>query len=135
MNVAEAKVIVEAIDDIARDLSSIPHPEDRYWEIAIISFYKAQANAIQRALRVSDVVEPSGWKFLDKKTKSVRIEVNVVDSSADDSCKRPWKTWLHDGSESNQCCHLTRKASPHTGRKCTKIARDGSEIRCENQRR
>ena len=79
VNVAEAKVIVEAIDDIARDLSSIPHPEDRYWEIAIISFYKAQANAIQRALRVSDVVEPSGWKFLDKKTKSVRIEVNVVD--------------------------------------------------------
>lgn len=79
VNVAEAKVIVEAIDDIARDLSSIPHPEDRYWEIAIISFYKAQANAIQRALRISDVVEPSGWKFLDKKTKSVRIEVNVVD--------------------------------------------------------
>ncbi|MBT5282464.1 MAG: AAA family ATPase [Euryarchaeota archaeon] len=79
VNVAEAKVIVEAIDDIARDLSSIPHPEDRYWEIAIISFYKAQANAIQRALRVSDIVEPSGWKFLDKKTKSVRIEVNVVD--------------------------------------------------------
>ena len=79
VNVAEAKVIVEAIDDIARDLSSIPHPEDRYWEIAIISFYKAQKDAIQRALRVSDVVEPSGWKFLDKKTKSVRIEVNVVD--------------------------------------------------------
>jgi hypothetical protein len=79
VNVAEAKVIVEAIDDIARDLSSIPHPEDRYWEIAIISFYKAQANAIQRALRISDVVEPSGWKFLDKKSKSVRIEVNVVD--------------------------------------------------------
>ena len=79
VNVAEAKVIVEAIDDIARDLSSIPHPEDRYWEIAIISFYKAQANAIQRALRVSDIVESSGWKFLDKKTKSVRIEVNVVD--------------------------------------------------------
>ena len=77
VNVAEAKVIVEAIDDIARDLSSIPHPEDRY--CAIISFYKAQANAIQRALRVSDVVESSGWKFLDKKTKSVRIEVNVVD--------------------------------------------------------
>ena len=24
-------------------------------------------------------MEPSGWKFLDKKTKSVRIEVNVVD--------------------------------------------------------
>ena len=79
VNVAEAKIIVEAIDDIARDLSTIPHPEDRYWEIAIISFYKAQANAIQRALRISDVVEPSGWKFLDKKTKSVRIEVNVVD--------------------------------------------------------
>ena len=51
VNVAEAKVIVEAIDDIARDLSSIPHPEDRYWEIAIISFYKAQANAIQRTSR------------------------------------------------------------------------------------
>jgi DNA polymerase III delta prime subunit len=79
VNVAEAKVIVEAIDDIARDLSSIPHPEDRYWEIAIISFYKSQAKAIQRALRISDIVEPSGWKFLDKKTKSVRIEVNVVD--------------------------------------------------------
>jgi len=79
VNVAEAKVIVEAIDDIARDLASIPHPDERYWEIAIISFYKAQAHAIQRALRVSDVVEPSGWKFLDKKTKSVRIEVNVVD--------------------------------------------------------
>lgn len=79
VNVAEAKIIVEAIDDIARELSSIPHPEDRYWEIAIISFYKSQANAIQRALRISDVVEPSGLKFLDKKTKSVRIEVNVVD--------------------------------------------------------
>ena len=79
VNVAEAKVIVEAIDDIARDLASIPHPDERYWEIAIISFYKAQAHAIQRALRVSDVVESSGWKFVDKKTKSVRIEVNVVD--------------------------------------------------------
>ena len=72
VNVAEAKVIVEAIDDIAR-LSSIPHPEDRYWEIAIISFYKAQANAIQRTSRKTSA------KFLDKKTKSVRIEVNVVD--------------------------------------------------------
>jgi hypothetical protein len=79
VNVAEAKVIVEAIDDIARDLASIPHPDERYWEVAIISFYKAQAHAIERALRVSDVVEPSGGKFLDKKTKSVRIEVNVVD--------------------------------------------------------
>jgi len=79
INVAEAKVIVEAIDDIAKDLSSIPHPDDRYWEIAVISFYKAQASAIQKALRVSDVVESKGWHFVDKKTKTVRIEVNVVD--------------------------------------------------------
>ena len=79
INVAEAKVIVEAIDDLAKDLSSIPHPDDRYWEIAVISFYKAQAAAIQKALRVSDVVESKGWHFVDKKTKSVRIEVNVVD--------------------------------------------------------
>mgnify|MGYP001275994479 CR=1 FL=1 len=79
VNVAEAKVIVEAIDDIAKDLSSIPHPEDRYWEIAVISFYKAHAAAIQKALRVSDVVESKGWHFVDKKTKTVRIEVNVVD--------------------------------------------------------
>jgi superfamily I DNA and/or RNA helicase len=79
VNVAEAKVIVEAIDDITKDLAAIPHPEDRYWEIAVISFYKAQEAAIRRALKVSDVVEPSGWKFLDKKTKSVRIEVSVVD--------------------------------------------------------
>ena len=79
VNVAEAKVIVEAIDDIAKDLASIPHPDDRYWEIAVISFYKAQAAAIQKALRVSDVVESNGWRFVDKKTKSVRIEVNVVD--------------------------------------------------------
>jgi len=80
VNVAEAKVIVEAIDDIAKDLASHPHPDDRYWEIAVISFYKAQAAAILKALRVSDVVESKGWHFLDKKTKSVRIEVNVVDS-------------------------------------------------------
>jgi hypothetical protein len=79
VNVAEAKVIVEAIDDLAKDLASIPHPDDRYWEIAVISFYKAQAAAIQKALRVSDVVESKGWRFVDKKTKSVRIEVNVVD--------------------------------------------------------
>jgi hypothetical protein len=79
INVAEAKVIVEAIDDIAKDLASIPHPDDRYWEIAVISFYKAQAAAIQKALRVSDVVESKGWHFVDKKTKTVRIEVNVVD--------------------------------------------------------
>ena len=79
VNVAEAKVIVEAIDDIAKDLASIPHPDNRYWEIAVISFYKAQAAAIQKALRVSDVVESNGWHFVDKKTKSVRIEVNVVD--------------------------------------------------------
>ena len=79
VNVAEAKVIVEAIDDLAKDLASIPHPDDRYWEIAVISFYKAQAAAIQKALRVSDVVESNGWRFVDKKTKSVRIEVNVVD--------------------------------------------------------
>jgi len=79
VNVAEAKVIVEAIDDIAKDLASIPHPDDRYWEIAVISFYKAQAAAIQKALRVSDVVESKGRRFVDKKTKSVRIEVNVVD--------------------------------------------------------
>lgn len=79
VNVAEAKAIVEAIDDIAKDLASIPHPDDQYWEIAIISFYKAQAAAIQKALRVSDVVESNGWRFVDKKTKSVRIEVNVVD--------------------------------------------------------
>jgi len=79
VNVAEAKAIVEAIDDIAKDLASIPHPDDRYWEIAVISFYKAQAAAIQKALRVSDVVESNGWRFVDKKTKSVRIEVNVVD--------------------------------------------------------
>jgi len=79
VNVAEAKVIVEAIDDIAKGLASIPHPDDRYWEIAVISFYKAQAAAIQKALRVSDVVESNGWRFVDKKTKSVRIEVNVVD--------------------------------------------------------
>ena len=79
VNVAEAKVIVEAIDDIAKDLASLPHPDDRYWEIAVISFYKAQAAAILNALRVSDVVESKGWHFLDKKTKSVRIEVNVVD--------------------------------------------------------
>ena len=79
VNVAEAKVIVEAIDDIAKDLASIPHPDDRYWEIAVISFYKAQAAAIQKALRVSDVVESKGWHFVDKKTKTVRIEVNVVD--------------------------------------------------------
>ena len=79
VNVAEAKIIVEAIDDIAKDLASIPHPDDRYWEIAVISFYKAQAAAIQKALRVSDVVESNGWRFVDKKTKSVRIEVNVVD--------------------------------------------------------
>jgi superfamily I DNA and/or RNA helicase len=79
INVAEAKVIVEAIDDLAKDLSSIPHPDDRYWEIAVISFYKAQAAAIQKALRVSDVVESKGWHFVDKNTKSVRIEVNVVD--------------------------------------------------------
>ena len=79
VNVAEAKVIVEAIDDIAIDLASIPHPDDRYWEIAVISFYKAQAAAIQKALRVSDVVVSNGWRFVDKKTKSVRIEVNVVD--------------------------------------------------------
>ena len=79
VNVAEAKVIVEAIDDIAKDLASIPHRDDRYWEIAVISFYKAQAAAIQKALRVSDVVESNGWRFVDKKTKSVRIEVNVVD--------------------------------------------------------
>ncbi|DAC14373.1 MAG TPA: hypothetical protein D7H86_02965 [Candidatus Poseidoniales archaeon] len=50
VNVAEAKIIVEAIDDIAKDLASIPHPDDRYWEIAVISFYKAQAAAIQKAL-------------------------------------------------------------------------------------
>ena len=79
VNVAEAKVIVEAIDDLAKDLASIPHPEDRYWEIAVISFYKAQAAAIQRALRISDVVESKGRRFVDKKTQSVRIEVNVVD--------------------------------------------------------
>jgi len=79
VNVAEAKVIVEAIDDIAKDLASIPHPDDRYWEIAVISFYKAQADAIQKALRVSDVVESKGWHFLDKKTETVRIEVSVVD--------------------------------------------------------
>jgi len=79
INVAEAKVIVEAIDDLAKDLASIPHPDDRYWEIAVISFYKAQAAAIQKALRISDVVESKGWRFVDKKTKSVRIEVNVVD--------------------------------------------------------
>jgi len=79
VNVAEAKVIVEAIDDLANDLASIPHPDDRYWEIGVISFYKAQAAAIQKALRVSDVVESKGHIFVDKKTKSVRIEVNVVD--------------------------------------------------------
>jgi hypothetical protein len=79
VNVAEAKTIVEAIDDIAKDLASISHPDDRYWEIAVISFYKAQAAAIQKALRISDVVESKGWRFVDKKTKSVRIEVNVVD--------------------------------------------------------
>ncbi len=79
VNIAEAQVIVEAIDDVAKDLAAIPHPEDRYWEVAVISFYKAQEAAIRRALKVSDVVEPSGWKFLDKKTKSVRIEVSVVD--------------------------------------------------------
>ena len=79
VNVAEAKVIVEAIDDIAKDLASISHPDDRYWEIAVISFYKAQAAAIEKALRVSDVVQSKGRRFVDKKTKSVRIEVNVVD--------------------------------------------------------
>ena len=79
VNVAEAKAIVEAIDDIAKDLASIPHPDERYWEIAVISFYKAHAAAIQKALRVSDVVESKGWHFVDKKTKTVRIEVNVVD--------------------------------------------------------
>ncbi len=79
VNVAEAKAIVEAIDDIAKDLASIPHPDDRHWEIAVISFYKAQAAAIRKALRVSDVVESKGWHFVDKKTKTVRIEVNVVD--------------------------------------------------------
>jgi hypothetical protein len=79
VNVAEAKVIVEAIDDLVNDLASTPHPDDQYWEIAVISFYKAQAAAIQKALRVSDVVESKGWRFVDKKTKSVRIEVNVVD--------------------------------------------------------
>ena len=79
VNVAEAKVIVEAIDDIAKDLASIPHPDDRYWEIAVISFYKAQAAAIEKALRVSDVVQSKGRHFVDKKTKTVRIEVNVVD--------------------------------------------------------
>jgi hypothetical protein len=79
VNVAEAKVIVEAIDDLAKDLASIPHPDDRYWEIAVISFYKAQAAAIEKALRVSDVVQSKGRRFVDKKTKSVRIEVNVVD--------------------------------------------------------
>ena len=79
VNIAEAQVIVEAIDDIANDLASIPHPDERYWEIAIISFYKSQAHAIEKALRVSDVVESSGRKFVDKATKRVRIEVNVVD--------------------------------------------------------
>ena len=79
INVAEAKVIVEAIDDIAKDLASIPHPDEQYWEIAVISFYKAQAAAIEKALRVSDVVKSKGRRFVDKKTKSVRIEVNVVD--------------------------------------------------------
>ena len=79
VNVAEAKVIVEAIDDIAKDLASTPHPDERYWEIAVISFYKAQAAAIEKALRVSDVVQSNGRHFVDKKTKSVRIEVNVVD--------------------------------------------------------
>ena len=79
VNVAEAKVIVEAIDDIAKDLASISHPDDRYWEIAVISFYKAQAAAIEKALRVSDVVQSKGRRFVDKKSKSVRIEVNVVD--------------------------------------------------------
>ena len=77
VNVAEAG-IVEAIDDIAKDLASIPHRDDRYWEIAVISFYKAQA-ADSESPSCSDVVESNGWRFVDKKTKSVRIEVNVVD--------------------------------------------------------
>ena len=49
VNVAEAKVIVEAIDDIARDLHQFLILKIVIGRFAIISFYKAQANAIQRA--------------------------------------------------------------------------------------
>jgi len=78
-NVAEAKIIVEAIVDLVRDLSSTPHPEGRYWEIGVISPYTAQAAVIRKALRISDIVQPFGHVFRDMGTKSVRIEVNVVD--------------------------------------------------------
>ena len=79
-NVAEAKVIVEALGDLTRDLSSIPHPESQYWEIGIISPYAAQAEVIRKALLVSDVVQPFGnRRFVDSKTQSVRIEVNILD--------------------------------------------------------
>jgi hypothetical protein len=78
-NVAEAKVVVEAIVDLARVLSSTPHPEGKYWEIGVISPYIAQAAVIRKALRISDIVQPFGHRFVDSETKSVRIEVNVVD--------------------------------------------------------
>ena len=80
VNVAEAKVIVETIEHIARDLSNTPHPEGRIWEIGIISFYRSQAAIIQKALQVSDVVRSkSRTRFIDAKSQSVQIEVNVVD--------------------------------------------------------